>query len=60
MSRYRGAFRMESAGSLTPDLEGAARSAVHPRTSKEKGRRRDEARKEAAPAVLSEEGRKTR
>ena len=60
MDHYRGAFRMESAGSLTPDLEGAARSAVHPRTSKEKGRTGHEVRRETAPALSSGEGRKTR
>ncbi len=60
MDRYCGAFRMESAGSLTPDLEGAARSAPHPRTTEEKGRGRDEARKTAKPAVLLEEEGQTR
>ena len=60
MEHYRGAFRMEAAGSLTPNLEGAARSAPHPRTTKEKGRRNHEARKEAKPAVLLEEEHKTR
>lgn len=31
-------FRMEAAGSLTPELEGAPRSGVHSRRTKEKGR----------------------
>ncbi|MEL4860629.1 hypothetical protein AAEU42_05170 [Pseudoflavonifractor phocaeensis] len=31
MARPSGPFRMEAAGSLTPELEGASRSGRHPR-----------------------------
>ena len=60
VEQYRGAFRMESAGSLTPALEGASRSKLHPRTTNEKGRRSDEARQKAEPAVFLENDQKTR
>ena len=56
----RGAFRMESAGSLTPALEGASKSKIHPRTTNEKGRRSDEVRQKAEPVVFLEDHQKTR
>lgn len=45
-------FRMEAAGSLTPELEGAPRSGVHRHRTKEKGRGTgDEARQKALEAA---------
>ena len=53
-------FHMEAAGSLTPALEGAPRSKIHPRTTKEKGRNTDEARKAKKPAVFLDQETETR
>lgn len=55
--RQEGAvFHMEAAGSLTPELEGAPRSAPHRRRTKEKGRvHAHEARKEKAKALFLDE-----
>ena len=45
-------FRMEAAGDLTPELNGAPRSGAHPHRTKEKGRgTEDEARQEKAPVL---------
>ncbi len=60
MDRPHSAFRMEAAGSLTPALEGAPRSKIHPRTTKEKGRNTDEARKAKKPAVFLDQETETR
>lgn len=49
-------FRMEAAGSLTPELNGAPRSGAHPHRTKEKGRgTTHEARKKEAPALPVDE-----
>ena len=47
-------FRMEAAGSLTPELEGAPRSGVHRERTKAKGREGTHEAGEGAqgPAVL--------
>ena len=48
-------FRMEAAGSLTPELEGGPRSGPHRRRTKAKGRESaHEARKTAEKAPLLE------
>ncbi len=50
-------FRMEAAGSLTPELNGAPRSGAHTRRTKEKGREKpNEARKTQASVPPMEEG----
>lgn len=50
------AFRMEAAGSLTPELNGAPRSGAHPHRTKEKGRGKEhEARKEKAQVLPVDE-----
>ena len=56
MYRRDDKFRMEAAGSLTPELEGAPRSGAHPRITKEKGHGKgyDEARQEKANLLLGE------
>ena len=49
-------FRMEAAGSLTPELNGAPRSGAHTRRTKEKGREKpNEARKAQASVPPLEE-----
>lgn len=49
-------FRMEAAGSLTPELNGAPSSGAHPHRTKEKGRGAEhEAREEKAQALSVEE-----
>ena len=50
-------FRMEAAGDLTPELNGAPCSGAHPHRTKEKGRgTRYEARQEKTQALPLEEG----
>lgn len=53
----RSKFRMEAAGDLTPELNGAPCSGAHPHRTKEKGRGTgDEARQKEAPVLSVEEG----
>lgn len=50
-------FRMEAAGDLTPELDGAPCSGAHPHRTKEKGRgTKNEARQEEAQAFSLEKG----
>ena len=54
MGKNSGIFHMETAGSLTPELEGAPVSGIHPRRTKEKeGQIHDEARKKEKGALLA-------
>lgn len=53
MRLERDRFHMEAAGSLTPELEGAPSSGLHPYRTKEKeGRFHDEARKKAEKGAV--------
>lgn len=60
MYRPSDKFRMEAAGSLTPELEGAPRSAAHPRITKEKGHGEgyDEARQKKAEILFLEKNKR--